>query len=258
MSKYRELDYNKSLFGENYFIYNVINNGNRLLIKIKSRPHDCKCPYCGTEASRTSATYHRILQDTPIHNEPTYLDVNAHKYYCLNIKCPHYIFDEVLPFAGAREVRTDALNIFILGVSIFLSNEGASHILSLLGVSISNDSIQKIYDRLEFKDNPDVEAIGVDDVAIKKGRTYCTAIYDLNDHHLIALLEGRKGTELKSWLMTHKKVKVVARDRDTSYAKAIREVLPDCVQVADRFHLLQDLTDNLGIVLKKNFPKQYS
>lgn len=47
MSKYKELDYNKSPFGENYFIYSVINNGDRLLIKIKSRPHDCNCPYCG-------------------------------------------------------------------------------------------------------------------------------------------------------------------------------------------------------------------
>lgn len=168
-----------------------------------------------------------------------------HRYYCLNINCPHYIFDEVLPFAGAR-------NEPMHGVSIFLNNEGASHILSLLGVTISNDSIQRLYDRLEFKDDPDVKAVGVDDVSLKKDRTYCTVIYDMNNHHLIELLDGRKESQLESWLKDHKKVKTMVRDRDTAYAKAIREALPDCSQIADCFHLLQDLTDNLKNILKKS------
>ncbi len=88
----------------------------------------------------------------------------------------------------ASQVRTDALNTLVLAVSMFLSNEGASKVLSLLGVQISNDTIQRLYDRIEFIDNPDVEEIGVDDVAIRKGQTYATAIYDLRDHYLIALL----------------------------------------------------------------------
>lgn len=77
---------------------------------------------------------------------------------------------EDLPFAKASQVRTDALNTLVLAVSMFLSNEGASKVLSLLGVQISNDTIQRLYDRIEFIDNPDVEEIGVDDVATEKGR----------------------------------------------------------------------------------------
>ena len=34
--------------------------------------------------------------------------------------------------------------------------EGASTVLSLMGVAISNDTIQRLYDRIEFKDDPDV------------------------------------------------------------------------------------------------------
>lgn len=101
---------------------------------------------------------------------------------------------EDLPFTKASQVRTDALNSLVLGISMFLSNEGASKVLSLLGVKISNDSIQRLYDRIEFVDNPDVEAVGIDDVAIRKGQTYATAIYDLKDHHLIALLNSEMQT----------------------------------------------------------------
>lgn len=86
-----------------------------------------------------------------------------------------------------------------------------STVLSLMGVSISNDTIQRLYDRVEFRDSPDVEAVGIDDVATRKGQKYATAIYDLKDHHLIALLDGRDGTALKEWLKGHKKIRLVAR-----------------------------------------------
>ena len=48
----------------------------------------------------------------------------------------------------ASQVRTDALNTLILAVSMFLSNEGASKVLALLGVQVSNDTIQRLYDRI--------------------------------------------------------------------------------------------------------------
>ena len=122
------------------------------------------------------------------------------------------MFTEALPFAKASQVRTDALNSLILWVSMFLSNEGASKVLALLGVTVSNDTIQRLYDRIVFVDDPDIEGVGIDDVAIRRGQTYATAIYDLKDHHLIALLEGREADNLKEWLKKHKKIKLVTRD----------------------------------------------
>lgn len=43
-------------------------------------------------------------------------------------------FMEDLPFAKASQIRTDAFHTLILGVSMFLSNEGASKVLKLLGI----------------------------------------------------------------------------------------------------------------------------
>ncbi len=59
---------------------------------------------------------------------------------------------------------------------------------------------------LIFKDKPDIKGIGVDDVCLKKGQSYYTVIYDGEDHHLLALLKGRDGEELKKWLETHPKI----------------------------------------------------
>lgn len=254
MAKYEPINYNINLLGKNYFIYNTTNKENKICLFIKSLPHASFCPNCGVPSREVAATYHRILQDTPIHNENTTLDVDIYKYRCNNPKCPQKVFVETLPFASSYQRRTDALNMFILGVSIYLSNEGASNVLKLLGTNISNDSIQKLYDQLEFVDNPDVKAIGIDDIAIRKGQTYATAIYDLKDHHLMALLRGRNVMSVKGWLEHHPKIKFVARDRASAYAKAISEVLPKCTQVADRFHLLQNMIDKLRDILKQELP----
>ena len=252
--KYQEtLDYS-FLLDPNYYIYDHIEDQKTLHIYIKSKPHSCNCPKCGVESNVRHATYQRTIQDTPIHCKLTFLHTNVYKYDCENPDCNCKVFMEDLPFAKASQVRTDSLNSLILGVSMFLSNEGASKVLSFLGVQISNDSIQRLYDRIEFIDDPDVDAVGIDDVAIRKGQSYATAIYDLKDHHLIALLNGRDANTLKDWLKGHKRIRLVARDRASAYATAINEILPECVQVADRFHLLQNLLGYLKCIFKEEMP----
>lgn len=242
------------LLDENHYVYAHDEKEDSLHIYIKSKEHDCACPVCGKMSTRRHATYKRTLQDTPIHCKQTFLHANVYKYDCENPECDCKVFMETLPFAKASQVRTDALNTLILATSMFLSNEGASKVLALLGIQVSNDTIQRLYDRIEFVDDPDVEEIGVDDVAIRKGRTYATAIYDLKDHHLIALLDGRDGAPLKEWLASHNKVRLVARDRASAYASAISEILPNCVQVADRFHLLQNLLEYMKDIFKEEMP----
>ena len=48
----------------------------------------------------------------------------------------------------------------------------------------------------------------------------------------------------------------MTRDRASAYATAISAVLPDCVQVADRFHLLQNLLEHMKDIFKEEMPSQ--
>ena len=254
--KYKELNINEKLFGKDYLIYDWIEYDEEIHIYIKSKSHKAVCPDCRKASSFFHATYVRKIQTVPMHLKTTYLHVTAYKYKCLNDVCETKVIMEALNFASASQVRTTELNSLILAVSIFLSNEGASKVLSLIGVKVSNDTIKRIYDKIIIDDEPNVEAVGIDDVAIRKGQTYATAIYDLNDHHLIALLDGRDAETLKKWLKNHKKIKLIARDRASAYATAINEILPECTQVADRFHLLQNLVKRIRDIFKVMLPKE--
>ena len=85
---------------------------------------------------------------------------------------------------------------------------------------------------------------------------YATVVYDMKDHSMLALLDGRDGETLKEWLKNHKKIKMVARDRATAYANAISAILPDAIQIADRFHLFQNLVDRFKEIFKREIPEE--
>lgn len=86
-----------------------------------------------------------------------------------------------------------------------------------------------------------VAVLGVDDFAIKRGQNYGAVLIDCEDGRVVDLLSGRDAAPLAGWLAEHPKPQIVCRDRASAYAEGARIGAPDAVQVADRFHLWQNL-----------------
>ena len=234
----------------------VFKNHKILILDLDSEINECKCPICGMVSNKSIATYWRDVEDVPYNFESIWLHIHAHKFICENTDCPKKYFDETLPFARKHKVKTDNFIQFILTLSIFMSSTSTSLILSLLGTSVSADVVDSIIQKIEVTDNLDIEGIGVDDIAKRKGQSYATAIYDLEDHHLVTLLDGRDAKEFEEWLKQHPKIKTIARDRASAYATAINKVLPDCIQVADRFHLFDNLIKHLKDIFYDKMPNK--
>src|SRR5262245_11025895 len=97
-----------------------------------------------------------------------------------------------------------------------------------------------------------VVALGVDDWAFRKGHTYGTILVDLESHEPVDLLPDRSTETLAQWLAAHPGVEIVSRDRAGAYAEGIRQGAPQAIQVADRFHLLQNLTTLLTECFKRH------
>src|SRR5262249_25095232 len=92
---------------------------------------------------------------------------------------------------------------------------------------------------------PPPEVIGLDDWAWRKGHRYGTIVVDLERGCPIDVLEDRLADTVADWLKEHPEVQIVARDRAEAYASGMRQGAPEATQVADRFHLFQNLAATL-------------
>ena len=134
---------------------------------------------------------------------------------------------------------------FICALAMETSCEGCSRICRAMNLKISGDSVIRLITK-RYTLQEEVKCgstIGVDDFAFKKGIPTEPLLWmELPIPRLLYLKEGM-AVPWKEWLSQNKQVKIVTRDRASAYTTAIQEVLPDAMQVADRFHLHQNLLE---------------
>ena len=227
-------------------------------LKLKSGTTESNCPVCSQKFTSYHSTYTRKVSDLPLLGRPVELQIIAYRYYCTNNTCAKKIFAEELEgFAGRYRRKTERLEKFIVTIATNTSCEGASRICKHMGVKVSGDSIiHLIRMHYEHQEISCGSIIGVDDWAYKKGHSYGTIICDADTHKPVALLDGRDGSELEKWLTKNPHVKVVTRDRANAYAKVISNVIPNAIQVADRFHPYRNLFKTVKEAISSVIPNR--
>jgi transposase len=97
--------------------------------------------------------------------------------------------------------------------------------------------------------------LSVDDFAFRRGTRYGAILVDLKRHRVLDLLPDREAATFANWLGVHggSEVEVVSRDRGGAFAEGARQGAPQATQVADRFHLLQ----NLGMALDRMLIREH-
>lgn len=238
----------------------------KIIIEMKSQKHSHECRKCEREMTKYHATYPRTVQDLPILGKQVVLKIRSYNYYCDNNECEVKSFvEDYESFIGKSKRMTYRCEELVKTIALETSCEGASAICKKLGIRISGDTIINMLKNESagkatfYEVNPGITSIGIDDFAYKKGQSYCTIICDGERHRPIEVLEGRDGKTLKEWLTEnkkHMKITQVSRDRASAYAKVIAEILPEAMQIADRFHLHQNLLDAVKKAIKEILPNE--
>lgn len=211
-------------------------------LDIRSTGSTSRCPGCGAASQRVHSRYTRRLCDLPIAGKSVTLRAQVRRFRCEAVLCGRRIFAErfdpavLAPWAR----RTGRLEGLVHHLGLALGGRPGASFAKRLMLPVSNDTLLRVVRRRGSAAPPPPNVIGIDDWAWRRNHRYGTIICDLERRRPISLLPDREPATAQAWLSQQPQVTIVARDRGGAYALAAARALPHAVQVADRWHLMEN------------------
>jgi transposase len=171
-------------------------------------------------------------------------------YAMRRIDCRCGVKVEWVPWCapGGKSPTTLALQVFLARWAQRLSWKQVADIFWVSWPTVFRSVRAVVAYGLSHRDLSGIEAIGVDEVAYRKGHRYLTLVYqiDAGRRRLLHVAEGRT---VKSFLRFFKmlgdercaSIRFVCSDMWQAYLKVIAKKLPAAVHILDRYHIVANL-----------------
>lgn len=140
------------------------------------------------------------------------------------------------------------------------SCNGTSKVLKSIGIKVSKDTVNREVKKkgalvvAENLKRDDVKVLSVDDINLCKGNSFtaCSVFIDAQTHRVLVIVQGATAEIAEKVIKHYPSVVMVSRDRGTAYAFAAKKC--GKVQVADGFHLVQNMHQAIKEALFQDIP----
>jgi transposase len=223
-----------------------------LTLTVVSTQEARACPLCGHPSTNVHSRYQRTLVDLPVQGLRLRFCLGVRRFYCRVRECIRQVFCERLEgFARSSARQTQRLAVCLELIAQALGGNAGARLAERLSLPARATMLLRRLRLLTIPPAAQPRVVGIDDWAYKRGQRYGTILVDLEQHRVLDLLPDRTTETVAAWLRQHPKIEIVSRDRASAYADAVRQGAPQAEQVADRWHLLQNLTDAVQRVVER-------
>jgi transposase len=221
--------------------------GDVVVVRASTKDDAVACPVCGTLTGRVHAFHERVPADVPVDGRRVLVRLRIRRMRCPVTDCARQTFREQVPGLVERyQRRTVRLGEQVRGVVRELAGRASARLLPALGIAVGRDTAVRVLLGIPLPDHGVPRVLGIDDFALRRGHDYATVVINADTGARIDVLSGRGAQVVAGWLRAHPGVEVVCRDGSTAYAQAVRDAVPNAIQVADRWHLWHGLCDAVG------------
>ena len=209
--------------------------------RANSKPRCSKCGKPGPGYDRLGLRFFRFV---PLWNVCVFFC-----YAMRRVNCPNCgVTVEEVPWADGKNTCCHAMRHFLARWARFLSWKQVAESFHTSWDIVFRSVSWVVAFGLENRNLEGIEALGVDEVAYRKGHHYMTLIYqiDKGKRRLLGVVDGRRVKSLLRFFHHFGKhrcaqIKAVCSDMWQPYLKVIKKKLPEALNILDRFHIVKKL-----------------
>jgi len=218
----------------------------RITLRVAATSGTARCPACQSVSARSHSRYVRTVADVSWGGVPVTLRVLVRRCFCGDAGCPRRIFAERLPRLVERYARrTSALRATLQRIGLALGGAAGVRLAAALGLPVGRTALLTLVRAAPSPAAAPPRVVGIDEWAWHRGHRFGTILVDLERHRVLDLLADRAADSTAAWLRQRPSVIAVVRDRRGLYADAASRGAPGATPIADRWHLVHNLTECL-------------
>ncbi len=223
--------------------------GGKIILEIRTREDKLYCPKCKSRHVIKSGSTIRQFKCLLIGVRPIILEMTVQWLECKDCGA---VQQERIHFVRGKERYTYRMRRLVLDLCKIGTMADVAKFVQMSWDTVKDILKTELGRKYSRPDLSGLRYIGIDEFAVAKGHIYMTIVVDLETGRIVYVGEG-KGADALDGLWPKLKragcrIEAVSSDLSEAFISAVKEHLPEAVQVYDHFHIIKLMNDKLDKV----------